>query len=629
MCGICGIGLGNQANQSVDVSVLQRMAESMRHRGPDSDGYHISLDQRVGLGFRRLSIIDLHTGDQPLANEDGNIWTVFNGEIYNFRELRKSLESNGHRFRTKTDTEVIVHAYEEYGESFVEYLRGMFAIAIWDEARRRLVLARDRLGKKPLFYYISSTSLVFASEIKALLKVPEVPRAIDPKALDLYLTYGYVPAPWCILRDVRKLPPAHLLVFDLEHWRSSIKCYWEPRAMPKLDISAQEAEERLLQVLKESVALRMESDVPLGALLSGGIDSSLVVSLMAECSDRPVKTFTIGFEEQGYDERRFANLVAKRYGTDHHEFVVRPEGMDVLPQLAWFLDEPMADASALPTYYVAQMARQHVTVVLNGDGGDENFGGYWHHGAALRAERLGQIITRVHGEFVQLPLEFLFQHSGFRPLARIAHLVEEADRPFWAKHESRVTLYHPLVHRQLLAGDGNGQDRQGDNYFEATYKNIKADNEIDAILQADLRTVLPGQLLVKMDRMTMAHALEARSPLLDHRVVEFASSLPPKFKIDGSSRKVLLRRVARKYLPDELMNRPKMGFAVPLQDWLYRDHTNRVKEILVNPSAKTRDLLNQSAVRLLLSSDQKTNPSSSAQVWGLLILEFWLKEILG
>jgi asparagine synthase (glutamine-hydrolysing) len=629
MCGICGIALGNQADQSVDLSVLQRMAEIMRHRGPDSDGYHISLDQRVGLGFRRLSIIDLHTGDQPLANEDGSIWTVFNGEIYNFRELRKSLEAKGHGFRTKTDTEVIVHAYEEFSENFVEYLRGMFAIAIWDKARHRLVLARDRLGKKPLFYYIGSTALVFASEIKALLKVPEVPREIDPTSLDLYLTYGYVPAPWCILRDARKLPPAHLLVLDLEHWRSSIKCYWEPRAIPKLDIPAQEAEERLLKLLKESVALRMESDVPLGALLSGGIDSSLVVSLMAECSDRPVKTFTIGFEEQGYDERRFASLVAKRYDTDHHELIVRPEGLNVLPKLAWFLDEPMADASALPTYYVAQMARRHVTVVLNGDGGDENFGGYWHHGAALRAERLGRIITRLHGEAVRPPLEFLSQRSSVRALARISRLVEEADRPFWAKHESRVALYSPLIHRQLLAADGNGHNRQSNNYFEATYRNLKADNEIDALLQADLLTVLPGQLLVKMDRMTMAHSLEARSPLLDHRVVEFAASLPAKFKIDGSNRKILLRRLAGKYLPSELINRPKMGFAVPLQDWLGHDHANQANEILVNPSAKTHDLLNQSAVRILLASHQKHNEAAGAQIWGLLVLEFWLKEVLG
>lgn len=608
----------------VKPETLKRMSDTLIHRGPDRDGFYLSPDQKVGLGFRRLSIIDLSGGDQPICNEDGSKQIVFNGEIYNFRELRLTLEGCGHLFHTNSDTETIVHAYEEYGVDCVKHLHGMFAFALWDASQQRLFMARDRLGKKPLYYWHGSQGLYFASELKALLQVPEMPRQVDQQALAQYFRYQYIPAPLSILKDVFKLPPAHTLVYDVEKNNLELSCYWQPEFEPKLALSMPEAEEALLDELRRAVRQRLISDVPLGALLSGGIDSSLIVALMAEAGPQ-VKTFTIGFDDTGFDERSYARVVAERYGTDHHELVVRPDMLDVLPRLAWYLDEPMADPSALPTYYVSQMARQHVTVVLNGDGGDEDFGGYWHHGASLAAQQLSRVPRGLrHGLSRQITrYGHRLPQTSFLP--RVARRLDEGDWPLWKMHESRMTLFDEHSLRSLFPQVASFVS---ESYFEQIYAGAPDLHGVDALLRADLLAVLPGQLLVKMDRMSMANSLETRSPLLDHKVVELAVRMPANYKIAFGRKKIILRRLAGRFIPRSLAQRPKMGFAVPLQRWLYQEHAVPVRDILLDPQARIYEYLQFSAVKDLLDCAPVERSTNSLRIWALLILEKWLQGVL-
>lgn len=625
MCGICGVVNLETSSNLVSLPLLRSMASTLIHRGPDSDGYYISSDHTVGLGFRRLQIIDLSTGDQPIPNEDNSIQVISNGEIYNFQELRKRLKALGHVFRTRTDTEVIVHAYEQYGDGCVEHFRGMFAFALWDQRNRRLLLARDRVGKKPLYYYHHPRYFVFGSELKSLLRHPGVPTEIDPEALELYWTYGYIPAPWTILSGVHKLPPAHYLVVDLEQNRVETKRYWDPEYLPKLDITQVEASEQFLFLLKEAVRLRMVSDVPLGALLSGGIDSSLIVALMSEQAGQPIETFTIGFEEASHDERPFANIVAQRYETKHHEYVVRPNVAEVLPELVWYLDEPMADSSALPTYYVAQMARQQVTVVLNGDGGDENFGGYRHYRSVLNSDLFNHLPGGIRNGVIR-PIAYSlmqnFNHSLFR---RLFNLAEHASWPTWAKHEHRMFMFREPERKLLVPGERSDQNLTR-NYFRDVYERGICDNSLDAMLRADILSVLPGDLLVKMDRMSMAHSLEARSPFLDHELIEFVAKLPTQFKVTQTKRKALLQRVAKEYLPPELLKRKKKGFSVPIHNWLERDFGDRIPEILLDKGAQIREFVSPKVLESLFdSSPQKV---MGHQLWALLVFEFWLSEVL-
>ena len=492
MCGICGGAIRLKSPQMIDMEILKRMSATLIYRGPDWDGSYLSPDHKVGLGFRRLSIIDLSGGNQPICNEDGSKQIVFNGEIYNFQELRLRLEGFGHSFHTHSDTETIIHAYEEYGLACVEYLHGMFAFALWDASQRKLLLVRDRLGKKPLYYWHGSQGLYFASELKALLQVPQMPRLVDEQALAEYFRYQYVPAPRSILQNVYKLPPAHTLVYDVEQNSLDISSYWQPEFEPKLSLSVPEAEEALLEELRRAVRQRLISDVPLGARLSGGIDLSLVVALMAEAGPQ-VKTFTIGFDDSKFDERPYARAVAERYSTDHHELVVCPDMLDVLPHLAWYLDEPMADPSALPTYYVSQMARKHVTVVLNGDGGDENFGGYWHHGASLAAQNFCWCPAGCGMESRQIN-----RYSGRLPdyslLPRLAHRLDEGDLQLWKLHESRLTLFDVEFLHSLLLPTTQYTLK---SYFEQIYSGAPGLDDVDALLRARPLGVLPGQLLVK------------------------------------------------------------------------------------------------------------------------------------
>ena len=619
MCGICGQVIHSQAVQTVDSVGLEQMANAIAHRGPDEAGFYVDPERKAGLGFRRLRIIDLVTGSQPLCNEDKSVWVVFNGEIYNFQDLRKNLESQGHVFKTQTDTETIVHAYEEFGKDFVDHLRGMFAIGLWDNINQRLILARDRLGKKPLYYYRGSQEVIFGSELKALLQLPQTPREVSQEALSYYLTYGYIPAPLSILENVYKLPPAHILVYEAKINELRMQSYWNPNYLPKLNLDLDEAEEALLTELRQAIKLRLISDVPLGALLSGGIDSSLVVALMAEMSPK-VETFTIGFEESNFDERKYARIVADRYATKHHEMVVRPEMMSVLPDLVHFLDEPMADPSVLPTYYVSQMARKEVTVVLNGDGGDESFGGYWHYGATLNAQRFSRLPNWFR-EGVLRPISTSL--SKDRPFfVRLLRLLDQSSFPISSKHEARMTLFPSSPLQNYLP---NGYEIP--HYFQEIYAGASGLDNVDAMLRADLLAVLPGQLLVKMDRMSMGHSLEARSPLLDQQVVEFAARLPSKFKIAGSRQKILLRKLARHFIPPALIDRQKKGFAVPLERWLYRDYREPVNEILLDTHSTIYEYLPMEFTKNLLECDVLERPSNSSSLWALLILETWLREV--
>lgn len=631
MCGIAGIV--DLRGRHVEQNIARRMCERLRHRGPDVEGFHFGPG--VALGHRRLSIIDLAGGGQPMSNEDGTVWIIFNGEIYNFAELRGPLEARGHRFTTHSDTEAIVHAYEEYGERCVDHLRGMFAFAIWDAPRRRIFAARDRLGKKPFFYARTGDHFVFASELQGLLAHPGVARELDPIALDDYLTYGYVPPPRTIFRGVFKLPPAHTLSLDLaqnEHTPTAphIKRYWQLRYEPKETLSESEAVERLADGLTEAVRLRMIADVPLGALLSGGIDSSVVVAVMSGLSTRPVKTFSIGFEEQAFNELPYARLVAERYKTEHHELVVRPNAMEVLPTLVRHYGEPFADSSAVPSYYVAQMTRQHVTVALNGDGGDECFAGYERYLGTLLAEKYQRLPWLVRRGVIE-PVASLIpgslpRRSRLRQAKRFLEAASNsvADRYlswvtyFSSKHKKN--LYTEHFQRELA---GHVAERWHRDMFDAA-----TGDTLDRVLAVDVKSYLPHDLLVKMDIATMANSLEARSPFLDHKVMEFAARLPRNLKVRGRTLKYLLRKYAERLLPPAAMNRRKMGFGVPVGEWMRGEMRPLLEDTLLSKRAIQRGYFQPDAIRRFIGEHVEGRHDHSFRLWSLLWLELWRREFL-
>ncbi|HEX8969751.1 MAG TPA: asparagine synthase (glutamine-hydrolyzing), partial [Chloroflexota bacterium] len=560
MCGISGV-VGSLRTER---ATLQRMNDALRHRGPDGEGLFWS--DTVGLAMRRLAIIDVAGGDQPIFNEDGSVCVVFNGEIYNFLDLRDALQKQGHHFATHSDTEVVVHAYEEYGVECIERLWGMFALAVWDSRQNRLLLARDRLGKKPLAYYQEPAQggLAFASELYALLAHPAVPRDIDPRAIDDYLTYLYVPAPTSAFRDVRKLPPGHRLIW--QHGRITVEPYWTVRFGDKLALSEDEAVERFGALLRDAVRRRLIADVPLGAFLSGGMDSSSIVAEMAELSSTPVKTFSIGFGERDYDELAFARQVAQRFGTEHHEMVVEPRALDVLPTLVRHYGEPYGDSSAIPTYYVARLTRQHVTVALNGDGGDELLAGYERHWAARIAARYDTIPRFVRHGLIRPLIPLLPEPRHRRAFARRAkRFMAAAHLPVFDRYLHWVGAYTPAHKASLYTADFaellGGHDA-GAWLRDALAPEPRLD-PVDAVLRADTLLYLPEDLLVKVDIASMANSLEARSPLLDHRLVEFCAALPSSYKLRGRTSKWLLRRLMRDRLPADVLIRPKMGFGVP------------------------------------------------------------------
>lgn len=631
MCGICG-KIYTDRQQHVTEDEIRRMNAALRHRGPDEEGYY--LNNQVGFGHSRLSIIDLSTGQQPMSNARGDCWIVFNGEIYNFLELRKTLIQQGEQFQTTSDTEVILHLYDVYGADCVKYLRGMFAFAIWDERQQRLFAARDRVGKKPFFYYVDQRGFWFASEIKAILQDPTVKRAMNIESLWHYLTYQYTPPPATMFQGINQLPPAHTLIY--EHGAVQTECYWTLHYLPKMQQSPQERQEELLALLRESVRLRMISDVPLGAFLSGGIDSSLVVALMTECSDHPVQTFSIGFEEKEFNELPYARIVAERYRTDHHEFLVKPDAVEILPKLVWQFDEPFGDSSAIPTYYLAQMTSQYVKVALNGDGGDESFAGYMRY--------LGMRIVKYY-RWLPLPLRRNVIESMLRAMhpylsklpPRIAKLFRNARYVNDLSLASAAELYafammicDNSLKTALVTPDVLEQVRHLRSFdFLAGYFNDRRTNHLtDAMLHTDVMTYLPGDLLVKMDRMTMAHHVEGRSPFLDHKLMEFVATIPAEEKLRGSRLKYLMKQIAKPYLSEELLTRRKQGFSVPLRLWFRNELRDMLRDHL-GASRLARDgILNGQVMNRLLEEHQSNIRDHQHRLWLLLNLELWYQMFL-
>ncbi|HRE46495.1 MAG TPA: asparagine synthase (glutamine-hydrolyzing) [Aggregatilineales bacterium] len=620
MCGICGFAAATTRPSALDT--LRRMAATIHHRGPDKDGYFYT--DGAALGFRRLSIIDLNTGDQPMPNNDGSIQIIFNGEIYNFQALRDELRGRGYVFRTRSDTETILHAYEEWGEGCVEHFRGMFAFAIWDARQRRIFIARDPLGKKPVYYYHKGGLFAFASEIKALVELPEIPREIDPASIGTYLRWGYIPAPYSILADVAKLPPAHTLIYDVDTDALALRRYWAPHYEPKQTLSFEDASRQLRALLTEAVKLRMISDVPLGALLSGGVDSSTIVALMAEHSSHPVQTFSIGFEEEAFDELPYARQVAHRFNTDHHEMVVRPNAMEVLPDLVWYLDEPMADASAVPSYYVSKMARRYVTVALNGDGGDEAFGGYRSYAAILRYRRYLTLPAPLRQRMIEPALRALpGGERGGGVLARARRLVAQSSATLEAQFTRWMEITHPPTLKTLYPSGAE---------HPLTHPAFAHDEEtlgaLDWMMRHDTFNYLPGDLLVKMDRMSMGNSLEARSPLLDKEVVAFAASLPEAYKNDGRTGKRILKHAMRDLLPADVLNRKKQGFGVPVGRWLRGELKDAGAELLLGGGRHTADYLDGETVARLWAEHQNREHDHANTLWSLIILEMWSARFL-
>jgi asparagine synthase (glutamine-hydrolysing) len=626
MCGIVGMVRGR--DHAVDADLLQRMCDALQHRGPDEEGHY--LKGRVGLAMRRLAIIDLAGGQQPMHNETHTAFIVFNGEIYNYQDLRTRLEKLGHSFYTDSDTEAIVHAYEQYGADCPKYLRGMFAFAIWDEEKNELFLARDRVGKKPLLYAHVGDELVFGSEFSALLLHPRIGREVLPEAIHYYLSFMCVPAPLTAYRQIKKLEPGCSLTFTRDG-RIDIQRYWQPDFTQKAKLSEEEAGERAVELLREAVRVRLMSEVPLGAFLSGGIDSSAVVALMSEASSQPVKTFSIGFAEQDFSELHHARRIAEHVGAEHHEFIVRPDALEVLPTLVEHYGEPYADSSAIPTYYVARETRRHVTVALNGDGGDECFAGYERYAAMRLAERYRRLPGVLREQVIEqavglLPVSEL-RRSRVRDVKRFLHAaslptVERYLR--WTSVLSRAAkeaLYADEFRRQL-----NGHDPA--SWLAPWFARANGAGVVDAALLADTMTYLPNDLLVKVDIATMAVSLEARSPFLDHHVIEFAASLPEKFKLRGLTTKYLLKRVLRKLLPAENLDRRKMGFGVPITHWLRAELAPFLRETLLSERSLRRGLFKPEQVARLVNEHTSAQKDHAHQLWTLLMLELWFQRFI-
>ncbi len=625
MCGI--VGIVRSDTRAVDQALVGRMCEAIRHRGPDEDGFY--FNGHVGLGMRRLSIIDLKGGQQPIHNQDSKAWIVFNGEIYNYLELRQKLEKLGHAFYTNSDTEAIIHAYDRYGADCPKHLRGMFAFAIWDNRTQELFLARDRVGKKPLLYSALNNQLIFGSEFSALLLHPDISRDIEPEALDHYLSFMCVPAPLTAYRAIKKLEPGHSL-----RWRNGeikIERYWQPDFSHKLDISEQEAGERAIDILREAVRVRLMSEVPLGAFLSGGIDSSTVVALMSQESSAPVKTFSIGFEEQDFSELHHARRVAEHVGADHHEFIVRPDAMEVLPLLVEHYGEPYADSSAIPTYYVARETRKHVTVALNGDGGDESFAGYERYAAMRLAERYHRLPALLRESIVEQAVRLLPSSETRRSRVRDAkRFLTAASLPKVQRYLRWVSVFDTEHKRSIYSEDFQHETNGAlaGKLLEPWFERANGSGIVDAALLTDIMTYLPNDLLVKVDIATMAVSLEARSPFLDHHVIEFAASLPEKMKLRGLTTKYLLKRVLARLLPAENINRRKMGFGVPIGHWFRGTLQPFLRDTLVSEKALSRGLFKPQAIKQLIELHTRSERDYSHQLWTLLMLELWFQRFI-
>jgi asparagine synthase (glutamine-hydrolysing) len=627
MCGIAGI-VYTDPSHPVDGALVRRSAALLAHRGPDADGFLFGAG--MALGHRRLSIIDLSLGDQPIFNEDRTKAVVFNGEIYNFRELRAELEACGHRFRTGSDTEAIVHGWEQWGDGCVGRLRGMFALALWDLRARRLLLARDRVGKKPLYYVHDGERLAFASELKALLADPSVKRELSLEAVDDYLTFGAVPAPGTIYRGVAQLAPAHYLVW--EGGRVRLVEYWDLVFEHGRRKTETEYLAEFEAILDEAVRLRMISDVPLGAFLSGGVDSSTVVASMAAQSGRPVATTTVTFAEAAYDEAPHARAVASALGADHREVLVEARAVDVLPRLVWHLDEPFADSSALPTYYVSKATRARVTVALSGDGGDEVFGGYeWRYRLNLLEHR---IRSRLPGSL---------RRGLLGPLGRVWPKADRLPRPLRWKFFLRnlsldperayfhdMSLFTPADKRGLFTGEFRRAVDGHDPFmlFERLFGRVRGLDHLSRILYVDTKAYLPNDILVKVDRMAMANSLEVRAPLLDHKVIEFAARVPSDLKLRGATSKYLLKRHLERRVPAAVVHRPKMGFSIPLAGWLRGELRELAQDLLLSERSTSRGYFVAGWVQQVWEAHQRRVRNHAHHLWALMMLELWHRTFL-
>jgi len=622
MCGIAG-AVSTTRESNITETLVRHMCDQIVHRGPDDEG--IFVEDGAGLGMRRLSIIDLSGGHQPVFNEDRTAWVVFNGEIYNFPDLRRELESRGHRFYTKTDTEVIIHLYEEMGAECVQKLRGMFALAIYDKVKRKLILARDRLGKKPLHYASSGGKLYFASEIKSILAVAPELAEVNSQGLLEYLYFGYVPDPITAFTGIHKVPPGHLLEFSAGETR--VRQYWD---VPEYGAHPPKSEEDCLEELEhrlfEATRIRLISDVPLGAFLSGGTDSSTIVALMARASSMPVKTFSIGFKKDDFNEAEHARVVARKFGTDHHEMILEPDVVQTVEHLTSSLEEPFGDSSMLPTYYVSQMARQHVTVALSGDGGDELFAGYERY--AIHTDR--QIYETVPAWARRFYRERVFPRLPKTMRGRkFSYNVSLPSRERYVDGLSFI----PAFERDFpLLSDGfrdilRGSEDPG-NALRRAFAQAPAHDAMSEILYVDTKTYLVGDILTKVDRMSMLNSLEVRVPLLDHEFVEWAAGLPAEWKLRGKHKKYILRRLAERVgVPREVLYRKKQGFSLPLVHWM-RNELKEMLMVLLEPRTLERGYFDPAGVRRLMNDHLYGGREFSARLWRLLMFELWHRNFL-
>jgi asparagine synthase (glutamine-hydrolysing) len=617
MCGITGFMYFDGAPASE--LLIREMADVLRHRGPDEGGVH--LGNGVALGHRRLSIIDLSSGQQPLSNEDGSVWITFNGEIYNYADLNCSLQ-HAHTFRTRSDTETIVHLYESYPESFVERLRGMFAFALWDERKRSMILARDRVGKKPLYYYVDDEKLIFASEIKSILRHPGLDLTVDECAVSDYLSFGYIPAPKSIYRSIRKVLPGHFVrvragkVEDVKYWDLSFQC----------ETSRSEAEwrEMLLDELNTAVKIRLMSEVPLGAFLSGGLDSSAVVAMMRSYLDTPVKTATIGFAEEQFDESDFARIVSRHLGTEHHERIVSPEKISTIQTLAWHYDEPFADSSALPTYFVSQVAREKVTVALSGDGGDENFAGYRRYFMDQQENRMRGILPLGIRRAVFGPLSVLYPKMDWAPrFLRAKTTFQSLASDHVEGYFATMSTFRSYEKPKILSEDAKkclaGYDSL--DLLRDYYDRADTDDPLSRIQYVDIKTYLTDDILAKVDRASMANSLEVRCPLLDHKFMELVASMPSSLKLNGKTAKYVFKKVLEKQLPAEIIHRNKMGFAVPLAEWFRNGIRDYARTYIVE---REDPYLSTSFVQKIWDQHQTGYRDRSTQLWNVLMFRLWL-----
>lgn len=620
MCGICGI-VHVDSDRQVNPDILEKMAYVVGHRGPDDEGFY--ENKNVGLGHKRLSIIDLAEGHQPMSNEDSSVWIVFNGEIYNYLGLRDDLIKAGHSFKTRSDTETIVHAYEEYGEKCVDKLRGMFAFAIWDQKRQQLFAARDRVGKKPFYYAISDRSFIFGSEIKSILQYPGCKREVSLPALNLYLSMRYVPGPQTMFAGIMRLQPGEYMT--LSDGRLTTAKYWDVSATAQNGAKTiEDYFETFYALISESIRMRLMSEVPLGVFLSGGIDSSFVVALMSSMVNTRIKTFSVGYEsDYGTNEFEYARMVAKRYKTEHYELRIKSQDFfEFLPRLVWYLDEPIADPATIPLYFLSEYAKHWITVILSGEGADEILAGYYIYNKMLWISR-----------YQRLP-HWMREHLFSRVAGVLARkkdqkkYLEMSRLPLVERYHGVSTGFSKEMKEKLFRWPDTS-NKQSDALFRCYYQDVSGWSDLNKMLYADLKVWLPDDLLMKADKMTMAASMELRVPFLDHKLVEFAFSLPAGLKVNGNTTKYLLREISKKYIPDAIVKRAKKGFPVPLSEWLAKDLRQVANEALLVSGSACRRYFEPSVVREIIRKQTKGEDDLSQEIWNLLVFEFWHRAFVG